>query len=182
MACPACHAPGSKKRVDLRLYDPATKERISGQEGQSLDAKALWDLLRGVNREGAPAKASLIGRLEVRTGAEAHQLTDKSRAIKDCVTCHRQGADAFQNVTISIIGPDGRPVRYEAQKEVLSNPASVDAVGEFYVIGGTRIKLLDALLALALLAGVSAPIGHLLLRKLLRKKPPDRAAGGKASH
>lgn len=182
VSCPACHAPSSQKRVDLRLYDPTTKQRMSDPGGQSLDAKALWDLLRGVNREGAPAKATLIGRLEVRTGAEAHQLTDKTKAIKDCVTCHKQGADAFQNVTISIIGPDGRPVRYEAQKEVLSNPASVDAVSDFYVIGGTRIKLLDALLALAVLAGVSAPIGHLLLRKLLRKKSQDRPDGGKASN
>lgn len=180
VSCPACHAPASQKRVDLRLYDPATKQRMSDQGGQSLDAKALWDLLRGVNREGAPARATLIGRLEVRTGAEAHQLTGKSLAIKDCVTCHKQGADAFQNVTISIIGPDGRPVRYEAKKEVLSNPASVDAVSDFYVIGGTRIKLLDALLALAVLAGISAPIGHLLLRRLLRKKPHERASGGEA--
>lgn len=180
VSCPACHAPSSSKRVDLRLYDPATKERMSDKGGESLDAKALWDLLRGVNREGAPAKATLIGRLEVRTGTEAHQLTGKAKAIRDCVTCHKQGADAFQNVTISIIGPDGRPVRYEAQKEVLNNPASVDAVSDFYVIGGTRIKLLDALLALALLAGISAPIGHLLLRKLLRKKPQGGTAGSDA--
>lgn len=179
VSCPACHAPASQKRVDLRLYDPATKQRVTDPGGQSLDAKALWDLLRGVNREGAPAKATLIGRLEVRTGAEAHQLTGKAQAIKDCVICHRQGADAFQNVTISIIGPDGRPVRYEAQKEVLSNPASVDAVSDFYVIGGTRIKLLDILLALAVLAGVSAPIGHLLLRRLLRRRRPG---GGDTPH
>ncbi|TAK45324.1 MAG: hypothetical protein EPO29_01955 [Betaproteobacteria bacterium] len=178
VACPACHAPASQKRVDLRLYDPATKQRMSDDSGRSLDAKALWDLLRGVNREGAPAKATLIGRLEVRTGAESHLLTGKSRAIKDCVSCHRQGADAFQNVTISIIGPDGRPVRYEAQKDVLSNPASVESVSDFYVIGGTRIKLLDVLLALALAAGILAPIGHLLLRKLLRRKSTDRPHGG----
>jgi hypothetical protein len=63
-------------------------------------------------------------------------------------------------------------VRYEAQKEVLNNPASVDAVSDFYVIGGTRIKLLDIFLALAVLAGVSAPIVHLLLRKLLRRRRP----------
>jgi len=180
VSCPACHAPASQKRVDLRLYDPATKQRMSDPGGQSLDAKALWDLLRGVNREGAPAKATLIGRLEVRTGAEAHQLTGKAKAIRDCVICHKQGADAFQNVTISIIGPDGRPVRYEAQKEVLSNPSSVDAVSDFYVIGGTRIKLLDVFLALALLGGVSAPVAHLLLRRLLRKKPRDGSAGGDA--
>ena len=181
VSCPACHSPASEKRVDLRLYDPVAKQRMSDPEGQALDAKALWDLLRGVNREGTPSRATLIGRLEVRTGAEAHQLTVKSRAIRDCTTCHKQGAGAFQNVTISIIGPDGRPVRYEAQKDVLNNPASVEAVSDFYVIGGTRIKLLDALLALVLLVGVSAPIGHLLLRGLLRRKKPPHPADGPSS-
>jgi predicted CXXCH cytochrome family protein len=178
VACAACHAPAAERRVDLRLYDPSTRQQMTDPAGDSLDAKALWDLLRGVSRDGTPTRATLAGRLEVRSGAEAHLLTAKSKAIKDCVTCHKQGAAAFQNVTISIIGPDGRPVRYEAQKEVLSNPASVDAVSDFYVIGGTRIKLLDALLALALAAGISAPIGHLLLRKLLRRKSAERPQAG----
>lgn len=169
VACAACHAPASQRRVDLRLFDPATKQRLTDPGGQSLDAKALWDLLRGVQRDGAPAKATLIGRVEVRTGAEAHQLRGKDQAIRSCETCHKQGADAFQNVTISIIGPDGRPVRYEAQKDVLTGPGSVESMGDFYVIGGTRIKLLDILLAIALVAGISAPVGHLLLRRMLRK-------------
>ena len=39
----------------------------------------------------------------------------------------------------------------------------------FYAIGGTRIKLLDVLLALGFLGGISVPIGHLTLKWLFRK-------------
>ena len=129
--------------------------------------------MRGVDRDRAPGRITLVGRLEVRSGTEAHQLTDKSKAIRDCVVCHSKGADPFKNVTISIIGPDGRPIRYEAKQDVLHGPRSVESLAGFYAIGGTRIGALDILLALALLAGISAPIAHLVLRRLLRK---NRAA------
>ena len=60
-------------------------------------------------------------------------------------------------------------MRYGAQPEVLSSVISVDSLAGFYAIGGTRIKLLDWLLALALLGGVGVPIGHLTLRWLFRR-------------
>lgn len=181
VSCPACHAPTSQKRVDLRLYDPVAKRSATEKDGPpslegtasrngALDAKAISDLLRGVDREGRPGKMTLVGRLEVRTGAEAHQLTDKDKAIKDCVVCHRKGADPFQQVTISIVGPDGRPIRYEAQQDVLHGPRSVESLSGFYAIGGTRIGVLDVLVALALLGGISVPIVHLVVRRLMRRK------------
>jgi hypothetical protein len=187
VSCPACHAPTAEKRVDLRLYDPVAKRGVTEGEGPSpiggtaagagpLDAKALSDLIRGVDRDGRPGKRTLVGRLEVRSGAEAHQLAEKGKAIKDCVTCHRKGADPFQNVTISIVGADGRPVRYEAQKDVLHGPTSVDSLPGFYAIGGTRIGVLDLLVALALLAGISTPIAHLVVRRLLRRKQAAESA------
>ena len=40
----------------------------------------------------------------------------------------------------------------------------------FYALGGTRIQALDVLLGLAVLGGISAPIGHALMRKLTRRK------------
>ena len=59
---------------------------------------------------------------------------------------------------------------YDAQKEVLSSPTSVDSVRGFYAVGGTRMGALDLLLLAALAGGIAAPLGHLLLRRLLRKK------------
>jgi len=195
VSCPACHAPTSQKSVDLRLYDPVARREVTakdekarldgpagaaGNGGAALDAKALWDLMRGVDRNGAPGRRTLVGRLEVRSGAEAHQLTDKDKAIRDCVVCHRKGADPFKNVTISIVGPDGRPIRYEAQQDVLHGPASVEALSGFYAIGGTRIGVLDVLLALALLAGVSAPVAHLVVRRMMRRKKAEGSGSGES--
>jgi len=184
VSCPACHAPAAKRKVDLRLYDNVAQQRVAEKagvpqfesrarladvKGAGLDAMALQSLLREFNREGIDNKTTLRGRLEVSTGVEAHQLAGNAQAIRDCAKCHRQGADPFQSVTISIVGPDGRPLRYGAQQEVLNSMISVDSVGGFYAIGGTRIKLLDMLLILALLSGVAVPAGHLMLGWLFRR-------------
>ena len=183
VSCAACHAPQARRKVDLRLYDAAGQKRVAEKagvpqfetrarsadaKGLGLDALALQSLLKEFNRDEAVAKTTLRGRLEVRSGIEAHQLADKSKALRECTTCHQEGADPFQSVTVSIVGPDGRPVRYSAQKEVLSSVVSVDSVGGFYAIGGTRIKLLDLLFVLALLSGIAVPAGHLALAWLFR--------------
>ena len=192
VSCPACHAPAAKRKVDLRLYDIAAQQRVAEKEGvpqfesraraadakgTGLDAMALRSLLRGFNHEGADNETTLRGRLEVSTGVEAHQLARSAQAIRDCAKCHQQGADPFQSVTVSIVGPDGRRVRYGAKPEVLNSIISVDSVGGFYAIGGTRIKLLDWLLALALLGGIGVPLGHLTVNWLVRRHA--KKIGGK---
>ena len=152
---------------DARQFE----NRISAADlqGDGLDALELWNLVRDINREGKAPEMTLQGRMEVRTGADAHRLSDKTGAVRDCNSCHQQGAGAFQNVTVSIVGRDGRPVRYDADKDVLSSLMSVSSVSGFYAIGGTRIKLLDVLLALGFLGGISVPIGHLTLKWLFGK-------------
>ena len=184
ISCAACHAPGAKRRVDLRLYDSTAQRRMTEKEGvpqfetraravdtegKGLNTNELQRLLREFDRDGMEGKAVLRGRLEVDSGVDAHQLADKTKAVAQCESCHRAGSDPFQKVTISITGPDGRPVRYAAHREVLSSAISVESIGGFYVIGGTRIKLLDILVVLALLAGVGVPIVHLTLGWLSRK-------------
>ncbi|MGP1677795.1 MAG: cytochrome c3 family protein [Burkholderiales bacterium] len=184
VSCPACHSPEAKRKVDLRLYDNAAQQRVAETEGVpqfesrarladakggGLDAMALRSLLQGFNREGTDNQITLRGRLEVSTGVEAHRLARSTEAIRNCAQCHQQGADPFQSVTVSIVGPDGRPVRYGARPEVLNSVISVDSVGGFYAIGGTRIKLLDWLLALALLGGIGGPLGHLTLNWLFKR-------------
>jgi hypothetical protein len=184
ISCPVCHSPKARRRIDLGLYDAVARRPVSEQEGQprfddrvraadadgdGLDAMELWNLVREFNRDGTAAELSLRGRMEVRTGVEAHQLSAKTEAIRDCDTCHRDRADPFQSVTISIVRPDGRPVHYDADKEVLSSPVSVGSVGGFYAVGGTRIRLLDILFLLAVLGGVAVPVGHITMRRLLKK-------------
>lgn len=183
VSCPACHAPKAQRRVDLKLYDGVAQKPVSDSaewskleqrmqsadgEGNGLDAMELWSLVRKINREGTAADMTLRGRMVVSNGIEAHQLARKTEAIRDCETCHHDGAQPFQSVTISIVRPDGRPLRYDANNEVLNSAVSVDSLGGFYAIGGTRIKLMDVLLVVAVLGGISVPLGHMTLRRLFR--------------
>ena len=182
VSCPVCHAPGAQRKVDLMLIDSKAKPRGTEQIGvplfeasansdsKGIDAQTLWNLMQTLNSGGVAANKTVVrGRLTVRTGPQAHQLTDKSKALSDCRTCHREGSEAFQSVTISLVGPDGRRVGYGANADVLNSVISLDSVSGFYAIGGTRIKLLDILLILAILGGVGIAVGHVTLGWLFRR-------------
>ena len=183
ISCPACHAPSARRRVNLRLYDSATKLQISEKSGvpqfdkrtnaadvnnEGLNERALWSLLKEFNQADTDSKTVLRGRLEVSSGVEAHQLSDKSKAIKDCDTCHKKGAEPFQSVTLTIAGPDGRPLRHGVQNDVLNSLMSVNSVRGFYVIGSTRIKLLDILLVMVVLGALTVPIAHMTVKRLFK--------------
>jgi hypothetical protein len=179
--------------VNLILYNSATQKEVPGPAGipefespagsptaarPGLDPTTLMTLLKTLNSQDVEGKTIIRGRLDVRTGLEDHELTVASKAISDCNTCHREGAAAFQSVEISVAGPSGMPIRYGASKEVLSSAFSIDSIGGFYAIGGTRITFLDVLFVLALLGGIALPLGHLTLRwafkRYLNRKPPQQ--------
>lgn len=194
ISCPACHSPGTTRRVDLRLYEGAaphqagkvgvpTFERTGPAASASagLDARALWSLLQEFNRDGVGPRTVVRGRLEVQTGVQAHQLGAKALALADCDTCHRRGAASFQAVTVSMAGPDGRPLRREASQGILTSIESVGAVGGFYAIGSTRIVLLDVLLLLAVAGGIALPGAH-LAAKLYFRRQREREAAAAAQH
>jgi hypothetical protein len=193
ISCPACHSPGTTRRVNLRLYEGNAPHRDAEKvgvpkfvkltnwadtKGAGLDARALWSLLQEFNNNGSETKTVLRGRLEVQTAVQAHQLGAKALALKDCNTCHREGAASFQAVTISMAGPDGRPLRHAATSGMLSSVESIGSVGGFYAIGSTRITLLDTLLLMALGAGIFIPLAHLTVKLLSRRKAQHGPAAG----
>lgn len=190
VSCPACHSPGTTRRVNLSLYEGDTPQEAAkvgvpqftrpaqaadGRE-PGLDGRALWSLLKDLNRDGAEPRTRVRGRLEVQTGEQAHQLAGKDLALKDCDTCHRAGAASFQSVTVSLVGPDGRPLRQDASKGILTSAESIGAVGGFYAIGGTRIKTLDTLLAIALAAGILIPAAHFTAKLIFKRRRARQAA------
>lgn len=181
--------------LDLRLYDGAADAWVAEKagsplfaqlagaadaNGDGLDAEELRKLLAQVNRNAGAIPKTLRGRVELRDGVEAHRLTDKAHAIRACDTCHRYGAEPFQNVAVSVTGFDGRPVRHPARTEILSSALAVESLPEFYAIGGTRSTILDGLLVLALLAGVGVPVGHMTTKWFFRRHHArgDRSGGG----
>ncbi len=188
ISCAVCHAPMAERRVNLELYDNITQlpvgqdkshavlaDRLSAidEAGDSLDPYELWNLVRTKSKDGQAIDVTLRGRMEVSTGPEAHRLSVRGSAVRNCDSCHQKGSDVFQNVTVSISRPDGRKIRYAADKEVLSSVVSVDTISEFYVLGGTRIKILDVLLVLSLIGGLAIPAGHIVLGRVLRKKTEE---------
>ena len=187
VSCAACHAPLVKRRIDLELHNDLARavdgpgqnqahDELRGQlrskdaAGESLSPSEFRDLMNGNGREGQASDVSLLVRMEASSGVDAHRLADKSRAVRGCDSCHQKGAEAFQNVTVSITGEDGRRQHYKADKEILDSLGSVESVNNFYTIGGTRMPLLDALVVLSLFAGIAVPAGHFGLGMILRKK------------
>jgi hypothetical protein len=81
-------------------------------------------------------------------------------------------------VTVSILDADGRPLRYDAHRGVLSSAITWEALRGFYAIGGTRLGQLDVLLALGLAGGIAVPALHLAARRWFgrrRHNQPDGA-------
>ncbi len=181
VSCPACHVPGAQRRVDLMLIDSKGKARGTEQIGvplfeasansdsKGIDAQALYNLLQTLDRSGLAGKTVVRGRLEVASGPQMHQIADKSKAISECSTCHNASSKAFESVTISLVGPEGRRVGYGANADVLNSAFSVGSVSGFYAIGGTRIKLLDILLILAVLGGGGIAVGHVILGWMFKR-------------
>jgi nitrate/TMAO reductase-like tetraheme cytochrome c subunit len=181
IACSGCHAPDALRKVDLRLHDNRSNERLvdragtfekraraADANGNGLDAVELRTLIAGLNREGADI--GLRGHIELRNGVDAHELPFKATAVRDCISCHREGMAQFKSVTVSALGPDERPLRYDVHGEALHSALSVDALRGFYAIGGTRIKALDVLLGFAFIGGISVPVLHIALRRLLARR------------
>ena len=136
------------------LFDPAPGAESSGRRGQD-------------HHQGPPGSEH--------GGRGACELAGGATAISDCSTCHRAGADAFQSVVVSVAGPAGIPMRYGASKDVLSSAFSIQSIGGFYAIGGTRITFLDVLLVLALLGGIGGPIVHMTARWVFTPLPEPPA-------
>lgn len=184
VSCAACHAPAALRMVDLRLYDPATQTWVAEKPGEpwfenlasamdadadGLDARELLALVKKINPPGATAPKVFRGRIELRDNIQAHRLAERAAALRTCDNCHREGAEPFRNVTVSVAGPDGRPLRHGAKHEVLRAASAVASLPEFYAIGGTRSPLLDVLFVLALLGGAGLPLAHMAVRWLFRK-------------
>ena len=191
ISCPTCHAPDAERRVNLRLYHELGGDRVqlieksgvpqfvrlttaADQASQGLDDRALLGLLKDFTHEEGQGKIVLRGRLEVGSGVEAHRLADKSKAIADCKVCHQAGAQVFQRVILTMAGPDGRPLRHGVNEDVLNSAFSIDSIRGFYVLGSTRIKLLDYLLVLVVL-GLAGGIGaHMAARRWFRRAREKR--------
>jgi len=186
VACLACHAAEAVRGIELRLhvgdrrlvdgdgtlgFDRRARAADANHDG--LDAGELRALFAGLEQDGHAV--SLRGHVALRSGMEAHELSPRALAIKDCRRCHDERAVPFQYVTVSALDAEGRPVRYDAHKSILGSSVAWEALRGFYAIGGTRIKMLDVALALGLAGGIAVPALHFAVRRLWRRPSKDRS-------
>jgi predicted CXXCH cytochrome family protein len=186
VACPSCHAPEAERRIDLALFNRGDGRLVTdedlqahfgdsdiprgGGDGAELSAVDLWRYIRETNGNGSGRPIVLTGQLEVKTGIEAHRMTGKEGAVATCSSCHLKGAEAFRTVTMSLVESDGRVRHVQVDDKVLGSVTSMGSLGGFYVLGSTRIGLLDILLIMAVLGGMSVPAMHMTARLLARQK------------
>ena len=191
ISCPVCHAPNAERRINLRLYHEIGKDREQILEKSGvpqfekraeaadktvggLDDRELLGLLKLYNKDSSEGKTVLRGRLEVSSGVEAHQLAEKSKAIGDCKLCHQAGAEPFKDVILTVAGADGRPISHDVNKKVLNSLFSIDSVKGFYVLGSTRVKMLDYLLLLVVAGIAFGLLVHITARRLFRRAREKR--------
>jgi hypothetical protein len=196
ISCPVCHAPDAQRRVNLRLvesvggkqvvekkgvprFESMTKTADGGGEG--LSEQELRTFLKEFNLDNVGSHVVLSGRLEVRSGVQAHQMAEKDKALKDCKVCHQSGAVPFQTVMLTVAGADGRPLRHSVEKDVLSSLTAMGSIKGFYAIGSTRIKLLDYLLVLVVLGVLCVPAAHLTANYLFKGRREKLKAQAQAA-
>jgi hypothetical protein len=182
VSCATCHSAGSERVVYLSLYNSKTGKPLAEDElvkmldtdSQGLaakidengdgiiDAKEIWDLFAHLYKKGAAP--IFIGKMDVRTAAEAHMIDGKADAVKDCNKCHSPGAEFFKDNFVVIKGGGNNLLLMKAKSEVLNSIYTILPVRKFYALGSTSVKLLDILFIIALIGGIAVPIGHMSLR------------------
>ena len=185
VSCPSCHSPRSGKGIYLKLYDqntgkPFTEEQIvkllgtdyqglserMNAHGEGIDSEGLWNIVRQLNEKGAGARLTFLGKMELNEGSEAHMLSVKKNAVRECESCHNANSAFFKTVTVAIVKADGGMVRYSANPEVLGSMISLASLRQFYVLGSTRLKILDWIGILMVFGGLSVPLAHITARVL----------------
>lgn len=185
VACAACHAPGSEKGIYLQLVDqetgrPFTREQIltllgtSSEElsrrldvhGQGLDSYELSYILKQLKAREGGANVTYLGRMDVSKYSEAHRLSLKKNAISECESCHRKDSKFFKRVTLAVVGTEGGMDRYRAAPDILTSVVSTLRWGQFYVLGGTRVELLDWAGLFVVCCALLLPVVHMTIRVL----------------
>jgi len=193
VACAACHVPAAEKGIALQLIDqdtgkPFTREQIlqllgkTSEEltelldahGEGLTSYELFYIVRQLNRKETGAKVTFLGRMDIMKYSDAHQLSLKNIAIRECESCHSKESGFLKRVTLAVLRTDGGMDRYRAQPDAVSSVFMTLSSKQFYLLGGTRFALLDWAGMFVVLCGILVPVLHITARVLtapLRRSP-----------
>lgn len=188
VACTACHVPRELKRtVYIRVTDEETGEMVSeakmreylGSQYQELtagnspiEASKLWAIYQKLNGNGS--HVHMAGSVSLNDGKNAHHLASKMKAVRQCEYCHSAGSEFFKAASIVVSKADGREKRYSVDSAALGSVFAVLPMNQFYVLGGTRLWILDMLGLVMLAGGIAVPVVHGTIRAATAKRRAAR--------
>ncbi|MBL7115714.1 MAG: hypothetical protein ISS35_08095 [Kiritimatiellae bacterium] len=193
--CAVCHVHVDVPRyVDLRFYDNNEKKFLSGMEllaKLETDHDAFAEL---IDRDGdtiismsemahlvkriktAGVSGTFHGEVLVDLVPDVHKI-ERGGASRDCNNCHHPESSNFDNVYITLNHADGSIDRHRLSREVLGSYY----VNHFYVMGSTRVRVLDKIGGGLLFVGLLGVGFHCALRlftmNLRRRLRKEEEAG-----
>ncbi len=179
--CVVCHAPDVPRHINLRFFDLVTNKFYNGDDllkilGIDYDEfMPTFDKNKDeiINSGEFDDLVLMLKHKKIRTIFHAELVADvdsiahqihRGSAQKTCGNCHAADSPYFNAVSILLTMDDGTVERYNVERSVLESYH----VNHFYLLGGTRIKLLDKLGLLIIVGGVCGAFGHLSVRLLTR--------------
>jgi predicted CXXCH cytochrome family protein len=180
VACTACHVPDVERQVYLRVTDNSSGANIykaklkeflgagydslthAGENG--IEGRQLWDVHQKLGDKNSAA--GLTASVGLQNCNDSHKLAPKAMAVKQCDGCHDANSKFFKTVSMAIIAPNGREEHFKVDRAVLGSVMTLLPVKHFYVLGSTRVRLLDILGIVMVFGGMSVPLLHLSLRIL----------------
>lgn len=177
-SCSACHIPGDKV-LSLVLIDKGKKKALTEEDVAKLfnvkeitdkvdlnkDGKVqeyeLWQFMSTLKKK---ISVDLAGRVDIARANDAHKITPKTQAVKDCEACHNPKAEFLGRLEINREG--AKSIKFDLDRKAFNSVYSIPNISDFYILGSTKISLFDILFLLALAAGLAVALGHITLRIL----------------
>jgi predicted CXXCH cytochrome family protein len=179
VACTACHVSEAENKVYLHLTDsdgtivPEHKvkeylgkgyEVLTSRKQSRIEGQQLWSMYRTLGDSGS--NVAIKGTIGIQDCKISHNIAPKAKALRQCDSCHNANSNFFKNVSMAVISKDGQENFYNLNPVVLNSMFAILPLNQFYVLGSTRLKILDILGVLMVIGGISVPIAHITLRIL----------------
>ena len=175
--CIVCHAPDVPQQINLNFIDLVTNKLFESSEIIKILDIGYDEFMPMVdkNKDGIInqdefdtlilmlRQKNVHARFHAELVAElvpaAHEVK-RGMAEKTCEKCHMAESPYFDSVFILLTRDDGTVDHHEVDRAVLESYN----MSHFYLMSGTRVKLLDKIGFLLLAGGACAAIGHLTIR------------------
>ncbi len=177
--CVVCHAPDVPRHIILKFYDLVTDQFYNSDEiiqtigltyenfmatidqnkDDIINLNEFEDLVFMLKQKNI--RAIFHAELVADISSIAHHI-NRGSAEKTCQNCHSSDSPYFNAVSIVMTRNDGSVEQYDVERSVLQSYY----VSHFYLLGGTRMKLLDEIGMYILIIGAGITVVHLTLRLL----------------